>query len=189
MQQPATTDPDLRLAQCVAREESRLRRFIRRWLPQEADVEDVLQDVFSELVAAERMMVPLRRTGAWLLRVARNRITDRFRRRRTEAPAPRPDPEGDGEGLDLEDWLPSEDAGPEAAYARRVLLEELEAALEELPREQRWTFLAHELEGRSFKELAAATGVPVNTLISRKHYAVQYLRRRLRAIHEEYGHG
>jgi RNA polymerase sigma factor (sigma-70 family) len=185
------TDVDGRLAECVAREQSRLRHFIRRWLPEEADVEDVLQDVFYELVEAQRMVTPLRQTGAWLFRVARNRITDLFRRRRAEAAAPRPEPgaEAGQPRLDLDDWLPSDDAGPEAAYARRVLLEELEAALEELPAPQRAVFLAHELEGRSFKDLAAATGVPVNTLISRKHYAVLYLRRRLRAIYEEYGNG
>lgn len=181
------SEQDRQITEAVAREASRLRNFIRKWVPEEADAEDVLQEVFFELVEAQRLMTPLREAGAWMYRVARNRITDLFRRRgneiRRQAPFER-DPEGEEPAL--EDWLPSRDAGPEAAFARRVLLEELDAALEELPEEQRAVFVAHELEGRSFKELAADTGLSVNTLLSRKHYAVLHLRKRLRAIYEEY---
>lgn len=177
------------ITQVIAREQGRLKHFIRKWVPEEADVEDVLQDVFFELVEAQRMVTPLRQATAWMYRVARNRITDLFRRRRSEARARDPMMDGlDDDAPTLEDWLPDRDAGPEAAYARRVLLEELDAALEELPPEQRAVFVAHELEGRSFKELAAASGLPMNTLLSRKHYAVLHLRQRLRAIYEEYVH-
>jgi len=183
------TERDPKTTEVILREQGRLRNFIRTWVADEADVEDVLQDVFYELVQAQRLTTPLREAGAWMFRVARNRITDLFRRRghetRRQAPLPGDD---DGDTLALEDWLPSREDGPEAALARRVLLEELDAALEELPPEQRQVFIAHELEGRSFKDLAAATGVPVNTLISRKHYAVLHLRHRLRAIYEEYVH-
>ena len=151
-------------------------------------MEDVLQDVFFELVEAQRLVTPLRETAAWMYRVARNRITDLFRRRNAERLRQGPSGPWDVEGTTLEGWLPSPEAGPESAYARRVLLEELDLALEELPAEQRTIFIAHELEGRSFKELSASTGVGVNTLISRKHYAVLHLRQRLRAIYEEYVH-
>lgn len=177
------------LAEVVTREQGRLKNFIRKWVVDEADVEDVLQDVFYELVEAQRLMTPLQQASAWLYRVARNRITDLFRKRRSEALRLNPfdKPLGD-EAQTLEEWLPSRDAGPEADYARRVLLEELDAALDELPPEQRSVFIAHELEGLSFKELSEQTGVAVNTLLSRKHYAVLHLRRRLRAIYEEYVH-
>jgi RNA polymerase sigma factor (sigma-70 family) len=177
------------LAEVVTREQGRLKNFIRKWVVDEADVEDVLQDVFYELVEAQRLMTPLQQVSAWLYRVARNRITDLFRKRRTEALRLNPfdNPLGD-EAQALEEWLPSRDGGPEAAYARRVLLEELDAALDELPREQRAAFIAHEFEGLSFKELSEQTGVAVNTLLSRKHYAVLHLRQRLRAIYEEYVH-
>lgn len=148
-------------------------------------MEDVLQDVFFELVEAQRLVTPLRETAAWMYRVARNRITDLFRRRSTERSRQGP---WDDETTTLEDWLPSREAGPESAFARRVLLEELDLALEELPAGQRAVFIAHELEGRSFKELSVETGLGVNTLISRKHYAVLHLRQRLRAIYEEYVH-
>ena len=184
------SEQDRQITEAIGREASRLRNFIRRWVPQEADVEDILQDVFYEFVEAERVVAPLRQAGAWMFRVARNRITDLFRRRSAEARRLDPFAQGPADGaLALEEWLPSGDAGPEAAYARRVLLEELDAALEELPEAQREVFIAHELEGRSFKELSSATGVPVNTLISRKHYAVLHLRQRLRAIYKEYVNG
>lgn len=180
-------EQDRRIAATVEREEGRLRSFIRSRVP-DLDVEDVLQDVFFELVEAQRLMKPIEEVGAWLFRVARNRIIDRFRRKKTESPAtsaPRPDT-GEGDIRALEDLLPSPDAGPEAAFARGVLLEELAAALEELPEDQRFVFVAHELEGRSFRELAAETGVGVNTLLSRKHYAVLHLRRRLQSIYDEF---
>jgi len=177
------------LAEVVRREQGRLKNFIRKWVVDEADAEDVLQDVFYELVEAQRLMTPLQQVSAWLYRVARNRITDLFRKRRSEALRLNPfDKPVDDEAQSLEDWLPSRDAGPEAVYARRVLLEELDAALDELPQEQRAVFIAHELEGLSFKELSEQTGVAVNTLLSRKHYAVLHLRQRLRAIYEEYVH-
>ena len=181
------TAQDDQITEVIAREESRLRNFVRKWVPEEADVEDVLQDVFFELVEAQRLVTPLRQAGAWMYRVARNRITDLFRRRSSEARRQDPFERAlDDEATVLEEWLPSREAGPDAAYARAVLMEELDAALEELPAEQRAVFIAHELEGRSFKELARETGVAVNTLISRKHYAVKHLRLRLRAIYGEY---
>jgi RNA polymerase sigma factor (sigma-70 family) len=177
------------LADVVTREQGRLKNFIRKWVVDEADVEDVLQDVFYELVEAQRLVAPLRQVSAWLYRVARNRITDLFRKRRSEALRLNPfDKTLGDEAQSLEEWLPSREAGPEAAYARRVLLEELDAALDELPQEQRAVFIAHELEGLSFKELSEQTGIAVNTLLSRKHYAVLHLRQRLRAIYEEYVH-
>jgi RNA polymerase sigma factor (sigma-70 family) len=151
-------------------------------------VEDVLQDVFFELVEAHRLMKPIEQIGAWLFRVARNRIIDRIRKKRPESQTRMPlapDSEGAYDGS-LEDLLSSPEAGPEAAYARAVLVDELESALAELPEAQRFVFVAHELEGRSFRELAAETGVPLNTLLSRKHYAVRHLRRRLQNIYADY---
>jgi len=180
------TEQDLRISEAMERERPRLHRFIRRRVADESDVEDILQDVFSELVEMHRLMRPVEQVGAWLFRVARNRITDLFRKRKPEAlghgPA-RADMEQ--EGLGWEDLLPSREASPEADYARSILMEEIETALDELPEEQREVFLAHELDGRTFKEMAAETGLSVNTLLSRKHYAVLHLRRRLRAVHDE----
>ncbi len=173
----------------VAREQGRLKNFIRKWVADESDVEDVLQDVFFELVEAQNLMTPIRQVGAWMYRVARNRMTDLFRKRHSEALRHLPLPETPVEdALSWEEWLPSGEEGPEAAYARRILLEELDAALESLPPEQRQVFIAHELEGRSFKELAEESGVPLNTLLSRKRYAVLSLRKHLKAIYEEYVH-
>lgn len=185
-----TAELDQRITDTIGHEQARLRSFIRRRVPDPADVEDVLQDVFCELVEAYQLMVPIREVSAWLFRVARNRITDLFRRRKPVRFADQPARENDeGEVFGLEDLLPAPDASPEASYARTLLLEELEDALDELPREQREVFIAHEIEGRSFKELAAASGVSVNTLLSRKHYAVLHLRERLRQIYEEYRGG
>ena len=178
-----TLEQDQRIAEAVAREQSRLRRFIRRRVPDPLDAEDILQEVFYELVEAYRMMKPVEQVTAWLFRVARNRITDLFRKRKRVEPLPL---SADGEALALEELLPSADAGPDAAYARNVLLHEIDAALDELPAEQREVFVAHELLGYSFKELAERTGVSVNTLLSRKHYAVLHLRQRLRAIYDEF---
>ena len=177
------TDQDRRISQAIVREESRLRKFIQRHVPDVSDAEDILQEVFFELVEAVRLLKPIEQVGAWLFRVARNRIIDRSRKR---APAPSRDVSVDDQAFAPHDLLPSREAGPEAMYARGVLLDELEAALDELPEEQREVFIAHELEGRSFKELAAETGVSVNTLLSRKHYAVVHLRRRLRDIYNEF---
>jgi len=182
-----TAEQDQRISEAIEREQGRLRNFIRKRVADEGDADDILQDVFYELVEAYRLMKPIEQVGAWLFRVARNRITDLFRKRKPEALGKEPiSMAEDGELLMLEDLLPSPAAGPEAEYARNVLLEELDDALEELPEEQREVFIAHELEGRSFKELAAETGLSVNTLLSRKRYAVLHLRRRLQAIHSEF---
>jgi RNA polymerase sigma factor (sigma-70 family) len=181
-----TVEQDQRISEAVELEQARLRNFIRRRVADESDAEDILQDVFYELVEACRMMKPVEQLSAWLFRVARNRITDLFRKKRPEAIGNDPVVAENGELLLLEDLLPSPDAGPEAVYARNVLLEELHAALDELPEEQREIFIAHELEGYSFKELAAATGSSVNTLLSRKHYAVLRLREHLQGVHEEF---
>jgi RNA polymerase sigma factor (sigma-70 family) len=180
-----TDEQNHRIAETIEREQTRLRNFIRKRVLDESEAEDILQEVFYELVQAYRLMKPVEQVGAWLYRVARNRIIDRFRKRRPEAARSNAGEE-ERELLPWEDLLPSPDAGPEAAYARKVLLEELDAALDELPEEQREVFVAHELEGRSFNDLAAATGLSVNTLLSRKHYAVLHLRRRLRAIYDEF---
>jgi RNA polymerase sigma factor (sigma-70 family) len=181
-----TLEQDQRISVVVKQERSRLRSFIRRRVPDPRDAEDILQDVFYELVEASRLLMPIEHVTGWLFRVARNRITDLFRKKKPEAFSDIDVVDADGELLHLEDLLPSPDAGPDAVYARNVMIDELEFALEELPEEQREVFVAHELEGRSFKELAAETGVSVNTLLSRKRYAVLHLRQRLRAIYDEF---
>jgi RNA polymerase sigma factor (sigma-70 family) len=180
------TAEDRRIVDTIGREQKRLRHFIGKRVANIDDAEDILQEVFYELVEATRLMKPIEHVSAWLFRVARNRITDLFRKKRAHVSTDSPATIGEEETLLFEDLLPSADAGPEAAYARQVLLEELDAALDELPEEQRDVFIAHEIEGRSFKELAAETGLSVNTLLARKHYAVLRLRRRLRAIHDEF---
>jgi RNA polymerase sigma factor (sigma-70 family) len=177
---------DQQISEAIEREKPRLRNFIRKRVADESDAEDVLQEVFYELVEAYRMMKPVEQVTAWLFRVARNRITDLFRSKKREGSS---DPVGGtvgGEDLQWEDLLPSPDAGPESAYARSVLLEEMDAALDELPKEQREVFIGHELLGYSFKELSERTGVSVNTLLSRKHYAVVHLRERLQAIYDDF---
>ncbi|HUK30882.1 MAG TPA: sigma-70 family RNA polymerase sigma factor [Candidatus Acidoferrum sp.] len=178
-------EQDQRISEAVAREQARLRNFIRRRVPDREDAEDILQDVFFELVEAYRLMKPIEQAGAWMYRVARNRITDLFRKKKPVALADQQTQSIDGEMLGIEDLLPSRDGGPDEIFARNVLIEELEEALAELPKGQRDVFIAHEIEGRSFNELAAESGVSVNTLLSRKHYAVMHLRERLRAIYEE----
>jgi RNA polymerase sigma factor (sigma-70 family) len=176
-----------RLAETIGREQGRLRNFIRKRVPDEADAEDILQDVFYELIEAYRLMKPIEQAGAWMFRVARNRIVDRFRKKKPEAFTAVKDPdEESGDSMTLEDLLPSPDAGPEAAYARSILMEELDAAIDELPEDQREVFIAHEYDGISFKEISAETGVSVNTLLSRKHHAVVQLRRRLQTIYDEF---
>ncbi|MGB6431339.1 MAG: RNA polymerase sigma factor [Candidatus Acidiferrales bacterium] len=182
-----TAEQDQRITETVERERARLRNFIRRRVADAADADDILQEVFYELVEAYRLMQPLEQVSAWLFRVARNRITDLFRKKKPVAFASDPVAFAeDGEPFSFEDLLPSPDAGPEAVYARNVLLEEFEAAVDELPPEQREVFIAHEVEGRSFKELAAETGLSVNTLHLRKHYAVLQLRERLQAVYDEF---
>jgi RNA polymerase sigma factor (sigma-70 family) len=175
-----------RISEVIQRERRRLLNFIRKRVGDQGDAEDILQDVFYELIEAYRLMQPVEQVGAWLYRVARNRIIDRFRKRKPEARSEITLGLDQGDALLLEDLLPSPDAGPDAVYARSVLLEELEAALEDLPENQRAVFIAHEIEGRSFKQLANETGLSVNTLLSRKHYAVLHLRRRLQAIYDEF---
>src|SRR5580704_5794608 len=176
-----------RIAEIFRREQSRLRSFVRNRVADEGDAEDILQDVFYELVETYRLMKPVEQVGAWLFRVTRNRIIDFFRKKRPESLETWQSPgTNDEDALLLESLLPSPDDGPDAAYARSVLLEEFDAALEELPAEQREVFIAHEIEGRSFKELADETGLNLNTLLSRKRYAVLHLRRRLQEIYDEF---
>jgi len=180
------TEQDRQISEIVAGERSRLRNFIRRRVPDPADAEDIVQEVFYELVEANRLLMPIEHVTGWLFRVARNRITDLFRKKRAESFSDTAVEFEDGEHLQIEDLLPSPDAGPEAQYLRNALLDELEVALDELPAEQREVFVAHEIEGRSFKELSAETGVKVNTLLARKRYAVLHLRERLQSIHDEF---
>ena len=184
---PATMNgQDERISEVVARERNRLRSFIRRRVPDAGDAEDILQEVFYELIAATRLLQPIEQVSAWLFRVARNRIIDRFRKNRETLGQIDATPELEQQEADnLEQMLPSADAGPEALFARRMLLEELDAALDELPAVQREVFIAHELEGKSFRELAQQTGLSINTLLARKRYAVLHLRERLQDIYEE----
>jgi len=179
------TEQDRRISEVVAEQRGRLRNFIRRRVPDPSDAEDIVQEVFYELVEANRLLMPIEHVTGWLFRVARNRIADLFRKKKPQPFSDAALEDEAGELLRIEDLLPSPDAGPEALYFRGVLLEELEFALGELPREQRDVFVAHELEGRSFKELSAESGVGVNTLLSRKRYAVLHLRERLRSIYDE----
>jgi RNA polymerase sigma factor (sigma-70 family) len=179
-------EQDRRISEVVSQEQSRLGNFIRRRVPDPRDAEDILQDVFYELVEANRLLMPIEHVTGWLFRVARNRITDLFRKKQPESFSDAAVADEHGELLQWEDLLPSPAAGPEALYARAVLLDELELALDELPDEQREVFVAHELEGRSFKQMAVDTGVSVNTLLSRKRYAVLHLRERLQSIYDEF---
>jgi RNA polymerase sigma factor (sigma-70 family) len=181
MTQPKRPIPDI-----FAEEGAKLRNFIRRRVPDPSDAEDIVQEVFYELVEANHLLMPIEHVTGWLFRVARNRITDLFRKKRPEGFSDAAIEDEDGELLRIEDLLPSSDAGPEALYVRSVLLDELELALDELPEEQRDVFVAHELEGRSFKEMAAESGVSLNTLLSRKRYAVLHLRERLQSIYDEF---
>ena len=177
---------DQQISEVIAKERSRLRNFIRRRVPNDADVEDLLQDVFYELVEANRLLMPIDYVTGWLFRVARNRITDLFRKKKPENFTDAAVADENGELLRIEDLLPSPDAGPEALYFRNLLLDELDLALTELPDEQREVFVAHEIEGRSFKELSEESGIGVNTLLSRKRYAVLHLRERLQTIYEDF---
>jgi RNA polymerase sigma factor (sigma-70 family) len=179
-----TVDQDRRISDVVTREQSRLRNFIRRRVPDPRDAEDVLQEVFSELVEANRLLMPIEHVTGWLFRVARNRITDLFRKKQPERFGDVRNE--DDELLRFEELLPSPDAGPEAIYLRQVMFDELELAIAELPPEQREVFVAHEIEGRSFKQIAEETGVSINTLLSRKRYAVLHLRERLHDVYDEF---
>jgi RNA polymerase sigma factor (sigma-70 family) len=175
-----------RISEVIQRERRRLFLFVRKRVDNEGDAEDILQDVFYELIEAYRLMKPIEQVGSWLYRVARNRIIDLFRKRRPETLGEMALDSDTDEALLLEDLLPSPDAGPDAMYARSMLLEEVDAALQELPEEQREVFVAHEMDGRTFKQLADETGLSINTLLSRKRYATLHLRRRLQAIYEEF---
>ena len=181
-----TIEQDQLIAQAMEKEGSRLRNYIRKRVLDRDATEDILQDVFSELVEAYRLLKPIEQVSAWLFRVAKNRIIDRFRGNKLESLGDAAYGDEDDVTVSLGDLLPSLESGPEAAYASRVLLDELDDALDELPEEQRSTFIKHELEGYSFKELAAESGVSVNTLLSRKRYAVLYLRQRLQLIYDEF---
>jgi len=176
---------DRQIAEVVAAQGSRLRNFIRKRVPNESDVEDLWQEVLYELVQASRLLMPIETVTGWLYRVARNRITDLFRKKKPDLFSDEAVLDDEGDLLEIEDLLPSPDAGPEALYLRSLLLDELEAALAELPADQRAVFVAHEIEGRSFKDLAEETGVSVNTLLSRKRYAVLALRLRLQSIYND----
>ena len=191
MEQPVsmslTTEQSRQIQEIIADQRLRLRNFIRRWVSVEADVEDLLQDVFLRAIEAYRLPAPVEQWGAWMFRVARNLIVDSFRRRRVRGTESIGTENDEGEARRPEDDLPSREAGPAEAYARSVVQAELLEALEELPAEQREAFMAHEFEGLSFKEISAQTGVRVNTLVSRKHYAVLHLRRRLRDIYDGFG--
>ncbi len=183
------TEQDRRISEIVAEQRARLRNFIRRRVPDPLDAEDILQDVFYKLVEANRLLMPIEHATGWLFRVARNRITDLFRKKKPQSFGEISVEGEGGELLQLEDLLPSPEAGPEAVYVRNLLLEELELALDELPEEQREAFVGHELEGRSFKEMAEETGVNVNTLLSRKRYALLHLRKRLQSLYDELAKG
>ncbi len=180
---PMTVDQSRRISAAFAREASRLGRFIRSRVADAGVAEDILQDVFAELVEAERLLQPIEHIGAWLFRVARNRITDWFRRKKPEFVQALEDEDSKES---WEDLLPSPEDGPEALYAREVMLNELAEAVQELPGPQRAVFIAHELDGTSFRELAEQTGESVNTLLSRKHAAVRNLRKRLQAVHDNW---
>jgi len=182
-------DQNQLIAMAMEKDESRLRRYIRNHVVDGSLTEDILQEVFCELIEAYRLMKPIEQVSAWMFRVARNRIVDLFRSRKLGSLNELAYWGEDGESVPLEDLLPSPEDGPEAAFARTVLLDELDEALAELPEEQREVFISHELEGSSFKELSAKTGVGVNTLLSRKRYAVLHLRQRLQSIYEEFGKG
>jgi RNA polymerase sigma factor (sigma-70 family) len=179
-------EQDRQISEIVAKKRSRLRNFIRRRVPDASDVEDILQDVFYRLVEANRLLMPIEHVTGWLFRVARNRITDVFRKKKPDNFSDVAVEDEEGELLRIEDLLPSPDAGPEAQYIRNVLLDELEHALDELTDEQREVFVAHEVEGRTFKELSAESGVSINTLLSRKRYAVLHLRERLQGMYDEF---
>ena len=180
------TEKDREITATILRERSRLGGFIRRRVRDQTDAEDILQDVFHEFVEACRLPAPIEHASAWLFQVARNRIVDRFRKKKEESLETRGASYEDDEGLRLDLALPADDGGPEAAYARSVLIEALEEALAELPKNQREVFIAHEIEGVSFKALSAQTGVGVNTLLARKRYAVLHLRERLQTVYDEF---
>jgi RNA polymerase sigma factor (sigma-70 family) len=188
-----TATPDMKAAQdqgitdAIVREQARLRRFIRRHVNDSGEAEDILQEVFYELVGAYRLMQPIEQMGAWLMRVARNRIIDRFRKKRHEPLAESDLADADGETFNWDELLPSGEAGPEALFARGIVMEQIEASIAALPAIQREVFIAHEFEGRSFKELSVELGVSVNTLLSRKHAAVVALREQLQHIYQELG--
>ena len=181
----AMTEQDRQISEVVEQQRSRLRNFIRRRVPNEADVEELLQEVFFRLVEANRLLMPIDTISGWLFSVARNLITDLFRKKKPANFTDAATEDEEGELVEMEDWLPSPDAGPEAIYVRRALLARTRSRARRAARDQREVFVAHEIEGRSFKELSDESGVKVNTLLSRKRYAVLHLRERLRNAHDE----
>ena len=179
-------DQDQQISRVVEEERSRLLNFIRRRVPDPRDAEDILQDVFYELVEANRLLMPIDHITGWLFRVARNRIIDLFRKQKPVNFSDADIPDDENDSLAFEDLLPSPDAGPDALYAQGVLLAAFDLAITELPPEQRQVFVAHEIEGLSFKEISARTGVGLNTLLSRKRHAVLHLRERLQGIYDDF---
>jgi RNA polymerase sigma factor (sigma-70 family) len=179
-------DQDQQISRVVEEERSRLLNFIRRRVPDPRDAEDILQDVFYELVEANRLLMPIDHITGWLFRVARNRIIDLFRKKKPVNFSDADISDEENDSLAFEDLLPSPDAGPDALYAQGVLLAAFDVAIAELPPEQRQVFVAHEIEGLSFKEISARTGVGLNTLLSRKRYAVLHLRERLQGIYDDF---
>ena len=187
LSEPLTlSQQDRDIAATVRRERGRLLAYIRRWIVDAAEAEDIVQESLYELVLAYRMMQPVEQAGAWLARVARNRVIDRFRRKGARSGAVEMRSHEEDPASGLADLLPAADSGPEAAVMRGILLAEVEAALAELPAEQREVFIAQELDGVSFRDLAQRSGVGINTLLSRKRYAVRFLRARLQAAWDDW---
>src|ERR1035437_8513463 len=175
------------IQETVKKESPRLLDFIRKRIPNADDAEDILQDVFYQLVEMNRLMKPIEEVTAWLFTVARNKITDRFRKKKPESLEKQLSyrKEEEGEMLNIADLLPSTDDSQDMKMFRSAVMEEFEDALDELPKEQREVFMFHEIDGKSFKEIAEITGDSVNTLLSRKRYAVLFLRERLRKLYDE----
>jgi RNA polymerase sigma factor (sigma-70 family) len=193
-QQPSarSSRPDARqLSDTIRREQGRLLAFIRKRLPAPEDAEDVMQDVFMELMEAYELANPIERVASWLFAVARNKISDWYRRDRSSGARTisldEPVGDDDPEAPVLMEWLAVVDeGGPESEFFRETFMDALTDALAELPSDQREVFVLHELEGKSFKEMADAWKVPVNTLLSRKRYAILHLRKRLRDLYDDF---
>jgi RNA polymerase sigma factor (sigma-70 family) len=173
------------IGEVVRENGKRLFDFIRHRVNEEEEAEDIYQDVMFELTNAYRMMQPIEKIAAWLYRVARNKITDKYRKKRPDLLQDKVFISDDDDHLYLEDLLRSTEESPDKDFDQALIQQALEEALDELPKEQRDVFIQHELEGISFNEIAEATGVTVNTLLSRKRYAVLHLREKLRSLYEE----
>jgi RNA polymerase sigma factor (sigma-70 family) len=172
------TQQDSVITDTFNKEKAKLRNFIRKSVPNAGDADDILQDVFYEFVSAYRLPEPLEQVGAWLYRVAKNRIVDRFRKQKHEVVLTQDD---DKDALWLEAILSIETETPASIFERKMLVEHVIATLNLLPAEQRQVFIAHELDGKSFKQIAAESGVAINTLLARKRYAVTFLQEQLHA--------